>query len=341
MNCPNCNQIIDNGASFCGNCGFSVYTNPVAPPPQPITYAPPPTVVQPAAMTSPVSQPGAAPNPNNVAASVTPLNPVQPPMQPTYNQIGSVNVANMQPAYALPQPLNSLSRKGETKATVGIIAAVLGLPGALIPIIGLALGITGLVIGTTSRHIKKGLSTATIIVSILAILLSLAAWTYNFTHDPRIKHLSQSTVTKDISTPCYTFKISEDMHVKDTAVGCEFEAMDGESEELSTIVYSIKSVSDSSINASNFESVTTKAAPTFVKAASSQDITFTLSSEKSTTFAGKQAYLIAAKSDRGTQVELVVVLNNAPNGDNIFIIAVGGLSKSTNLSELEKNFTWK
>lgn len=69
---------------------------------------------------------------------------------------------------------------GGTKALLSLLFGLAGLVGALfMALIGLALGLAGLTMGTMSRSsTKRGLSTAGLIVSSLAILASLAVWAY-------------------------------------------------------------------------------------------------------------------------------------------------------------------
>ena len=79
MNCPKCNQPVDDGATFCGNCGQPIQASPT---PQPETspdqnnVAPavttPPVPATPPVTSSPVAQVlNTEPTPGTVTASTT------------------------------------------------------------------------------------------------------------------------------------------------------------------------------------------------------------------------------------------------------------------------------
>lgn len=344
MNCPNCGQPIDPGASFCGNCGQStipvpttqpqsVTVNPQAVMPDQVPNPLPPTSIN-AYPTVPLPAP-VGPIPTSPATN-SPQVIANQPITP----IVGMPMGSPQPAYALPQQQTAQSHRGETKAIIGLVVAVLGIPGSLIPILGLALGVTGLVIGTMSRRIKRGIGTASIVIGIIAILLSLGLWTYAIVNYGNGKKIKQSSVTQDLLTPCYSAKLSTTFHIDNASGSCKLNAYDGATRETSTSVYSINGVNDGTLNESNFEEWAQKSAPDIISAASTQDRKYTLTSQKSGMFAGKQAHIIIAESNQNTQVQMDIILYNAPNGDNIFIVASGGTGKA-DMPALEKNFSWK
>ena len=196
MNCPKCNQPVQEGAEFCGNCGQAL---------TPTTAPAPDATGQQAQMAQVLATP------------------------PTANTTPNLTVA--QPATVVAPAAAAVtavpgSHPGETKAIVGLVLACLAIPAAFIPILGLALGITGLVLGTISRqYYKKTLSLLAIIFGGLAIVLSLASWVYAVVHDPSSsnpnsrpaivsnndQNQSSSNLASDslqnISTACYSFSV--------------------------------------------------------------------------------------------------------------------------------------
>lgn len=174
MNCPKCNQTVEAGATFCGNCG------------QPLLVAPA------------AAQPAAAPVASSTLAAPT---AVQPPVP----QLAQAPV---------PQPVTApVARpKGNGKAIVGLVIGVIAVPSALIPLFGLPLGIIGLILGTTSRKVpKKILSTLAIVFSVLAIVGSFAAAAYNVqkgqSGSTNYNLSSSSNDSAKITTPCYSVTV--------------------------------------------------------------------------------------------------------------------------------------
>ena len=125
MNCLNCQQPLEAGAAFCGNCGQAVAANTVA-------------------------------------------------------------------ASTASAPAKAVQRRGEKRALLAVLFGVAGIAGGLfIPLLGLVLGVAGLVMGTLSHSgSRRGLSTAGLFLSGLALLVSLATWTYAVQHDPGLNQSS-------------------------------------------------------------------------------------------------------------------------------------------------------
>ncbi|MCA9327268.1 zinc-ribbon domain-containing protein [Candidatus Saccharibacteria bacterium] len=140
MNCTNCGQPLDNGAAFCGNCGQQVAQAAVAP---------------------------AAPNPVN-----------QQMPQPTAPQPGPMpsQPAGGLPAYAIP------AQQAQTKKpTLSLVFGILSLVLSIIPIFGLITATTAIVLSNKAKKLApgSGLATAGLVLGIIGIVLSLAAWGYN------------------------------------------------------------------------------------------------------------------------------------------------------------------
>jgi len=65
--------------------------------------------------------------------------------------------------------------KGRGKAIVALVLGIIAIPGAIIPIIGLPIGIVGLIMGILGRKSsRKGIAIAGIVLSAIALLLSVA-----------------------------------------------------------------------------------------------------------------------------------------------------------------------
>jgi len=332
MNCQNCNEVIEAGAAFCGNCGQpfrSATVMPPAPPPNPaasITNIP--VAVSPIAQVW-QNQPAIAENPQ----------PLNGPFAAAAEGV---------PGYALATPAQ---HTGEQKALLALLFGVAGIVGALfMAIIGLALGIAGLVMGTMSRSgTKRGLSTAGLFISSLAILASLAVWTYAIKHDPALQQsASQPTshnVTapavsaSDLSTPCYSAGFVDKLNVSNSPNSCDMNAFNGSSLDTSTNAYKVYADQSSAANTNNFTSI--------VKPALEKDVKdslpgFIVDREQAAQFAGSPAYIINT-SDNAQGVALVeaAVLHPIGNGENIFILVHAAAGRTTDLSTLEAQWQWK
>jgi len=168
MNCTACGNEINPTDKFCGGCGASIA--------QPATNQPASATV---AAPTPVQ-----PTPNPVApAPQASTQQTSQSMQASYQQIANMPATPMPtqiagagaPAQAIPA-----AHGGETKAIVGFVLSILGVIGSLIPILGLILGITAVVLGSLSRKSnKRGLATASLVIGIVAIVLSLLLFIIN------------------------------------------------------------------------------------------------------------------------------------------------------------------
>ena len=173
MNCPNCSQIVEQGAAFCGNCG------------QPIA-------------------------PADTSTNSTGTHSAHVLAHQSESGIGNGQfaAAGNVPSYAIAQPLQHV---GETKAVMSLLFGALGIVGALLmALVGLVLGIAGLVFGTMSRNtMHRRISSAGIVLSTIAIVTSLGVWVYalhrqsELAAKPPVK-TADVTAADSLSTPCYT-----------------------------------------------------------------------------------------------------------------------------------------
>jgi hypothetical protein len=112
---------------------------------------------------------------NTQANPYAPAQPVQ--QQPTYTY------QQQQPGYQ-PQVPGAVAGGKDQKglAIAGLICACVGIPaGLFIPLIGLACGILGVIFGIKGRKSSKAaIGTASLIVGIVALVASCAAWAVYF-----------------------------------------------------------------------------------------------------------------------------------------------------------------
>src|SRR5665213_771868 len=320
MICSNCHQPTDDGAVFCGNCGQPLQAPAAAQPPSPIAQ---------------------------VMNNQPPPGNLQPPKLPAV-ATGTSGTATSLPAYALAKPGQ---HSGETKALLSVILGVAGIVGALFFIpMGLAFGIAGLVMGTMSHSSsKRGLSTAGLVFSSLAILVSLGFWTYAVRHDPRFSQTNSSkaasgvtapaAAASSISTPCYTADFVNELNVSNNADSCDMNAYNGKTIDSSSNVYKVYADTSQIVTAQTFTGV--------FKAALEKDVKsnlpgFTIDSEQSATFAGSPAYIINT-SEKSQDVAVVeaAVLHPVGSGENVFILVHAVNGQTADLTTLEAQWQWK
>ena len=309
MNCPRCANPVDNGAAFCGNCG-----QPLAPPTQP--------AAAPMQPTNPAAPPQFVPAPN-VAIPGPQTQPV-----PTYAATNAVQQAH------------------DTKSLLSVIFGAIAIPGALIPFIGLVLGVVGLVLGTLSRRAsKKTLSTVGIVLSIVAILLSLGSWAYFISKQKDTKsknnasgESSETVATELIQTPCYSITFAQTMNT-DTNPNdnCDVRAYDKGSMEDSSDVYKVYGNQVASVTEANFYGV--------AKTALEKDVAatlpgFSIKSQNAGRFAGSPAYFVYTTDGKVAVVE-AAVFKKVDAGYNVFSLVHAVPGTTTDLKSLEAQWQWK
>lgn len=246
------------------------------------------------------------------------------------------------PNYAVATPAQ---HRGEIRAVLSLLLGVSGIAGAAFrPIIGLAVGVIGLVLATMTRHsVRRGFSTAGLVLSSLAIVAGLAGWTYIIGHSKQTEALQQSsqptTVTADISTPCYSANLVDRLNVVQANNTCNSSAFNGQTLDLSTNAYKVYANKVELTNVSSFTSL--------AKTAIEKDIktnlpTFTIQDERVSGFAGSPAYTVTAvNTSENVSVVEAAVYHPVKVGDTVFIMVHAVNNGSADLKILESQWQWK
>lgn len=304
--CPNCNEPVEVGAAFCGNCGYKLTTSP-----------------QPQAVTSSVYSNGPATDPKS-------------------SYPNTFAAANM-PAYAI--PLNHHKQHWGAMALalgiLGIGASVL-IP---ILGIGLGIsGIVLVTLSYQLTH--KRLRYASIAVSVLAILVGIGFWVNAVAHDPRLNLNNQPAATTNgtakisVQTPCYSLSFNTVLNVNNANGSCTLNAYNGTSLDDSSNVYKVMATA-TALTSSSFTSFSKQA----IESDFSKNLpNFVITKQASTTFAGSPAYYIQASdtSDNAAIIEeTVLLIDNVPsNGDNFFDIIHAINGTTVDLSAIEPGWQW-
>ena len=311
MNCPNCNQIVEDGAAFCGNCGHQLN----------------------------VHAPDGKPVGSHIAQVLAHQHEEGATNFPGQTLATEGNVPN----YAIATPSQ---HAGETKAVLAVVAGIAGIIGALFaPLMGIVLGVLGLIFGTLSfNSMHRRLSTVGIIFASLAVITSLGMWVYiiNKQHTPQSISSSKAidaVQAADVNTPCYATGFIETLNVSNTKNSCDMNAYNGQTLESSTKAYKVYS--------SQIAAVDLEAFNEFAKKAVQKDIStnlagFTVESEGLTNFAGSPAY-IAKTVDKSTGVAVTeaVVMHQVQAGSNIFVLVQASSKGGADMSTLEAQWQWK
>lgn len=173
MNCSSCNQPLNEGATFCGNCGAQVFSAQQVAAPQPVRIAQPQT-----------PQPQQVPLPVQTAAEPQPQQMQQQFVQSAVNVLQAPAIAPTapQPAYAMPagpqyapQQLGAPARQGGGKAIAALVLGILCILFALlIPIMGLILAVLAIIFGSlTIKTNMRGFALTGLIAGSAGILLSI------------------------------------------------------------------------------------------------------------------------------------------------------------------------
>jgi hypothetical protein len=346
MNCSNCGQPIEAGASFCGNCG------------QPI--------LQQAQATIAIPNPGTA---TAVGQATTALQPGVPPSPPpsTISQVysnqstanpqvalgvpgGFVPIApNGVPAYAVPV---ASRQNGELKAAMSLVVGMLGMVATVfIPLIGILLAVSGIVLATMSRQtVKRGMGTLGLILSIMALIAGLASWAYVISHDSQASQKVATTnkttpiptdtptsAERGISTPCYKVSFGNTFNVQNNSGSCNMNAFNGPTLNDSSNAYKIYATA-ATVTTSNFE---TLAKPAIERDIASSLPDFTIYNEHVGAFANSPAYFVGAKDPDGITVEEAAVLHVTSNGDNFFVFVHAVVKGSNDLNTLQGSWKWQ
>ncbi len=356
--CPNCKQVLEPGAQFCGNCGQTIAATTQSPPVVSSTVEPSQAIVspaQPVVEAQPiVTAPTPAPNPSPIAQVYqNPPMPPQPPqpMQPMMpnNLAPSMPMQSSIPAYAIPN-----STSNDHRAAIGLIMGIIGVVvSLLIPIIGIILGIAGIVLASIYKGRSNGLKIAAIILSSLAILVAIGTFVYNLNY---LKNHSASSLspnsskssssgTTSVNNSCYKFAIQGVFNTsKDTSLAgnsdCSVDAYNASSFTTSNNVYKFISISVPGLTDANFEPIIKQAVNDDAKVNLKN---YTIVSSADTIFSTSKAYtLVAHNSSSNISILEEAVFHNTSSGNNNIILIVHAIngSSSVSLSDVEKTWTW-
>ncbi len=250
------------------------------------------------------------------------------------------------PNYALATPAQ---HEGETKALLSLVFGIIGVMGAaIIPLLGLISGIAGIVMGSMSRSSnKRGMSTAGLIISGLAILAGLASWAHTLASDPALHHKtvrgsspsSLAVAAADLSTPCYSVGFVDTLNVNHGSGSCDMSAYSGNTLESSTNAYKVYASQSRIADANTFGEIAKRAIDKDIKNSLPG---FSVDTEQAALFAGSPAYL-AHVSDKAHGVAVVeaAVFHKTASGNDIFILVHANTGKTANLTILETQWQWK
>lgn len=253
-------------------------------------------------------------------------------------------------AYELPSYAvgTAAMHTGEIRATMSVIVGAVGVVGAIMPLVGLALGITGIVLGTLTRRLHKKVSTIGIIVSVIAVLISLATWTYIIVtqadakqaNDPVKRGVANAAAPANgVTTACYTASFSGQLNVSTTDNSCDMQAYDGSTLDTSSSAYKIYGYQQPSLNKANFMG--------FAKEALEKDVAnnlpeYTIGAESVGQFAGRPAYFVnAVNKQSGVAYIEAAVLRSDSASNNVFVFVHATLGTKTNLDTIEADWQWK
>lgn len=312
MECPTCGQPTEETAAFCGNCG------------QPLA-----------------------------AGSMAKAYDWQSGREsPRGSRVARAALANADgiPLYAITAPGE---HRGEVKAVLSVALGVIGLVGALfVAAAGLVAGITGLVLATMARGVHKSrvLSTVGLSLSCLAILCSLATWSYVVSHARETKAAQEVAARQrdpvndpvpanSVTTPCYSTGFSTELNIATADNGCDMQAFDGKSIDTSSTAYKVYAYTQPSMTSTSFAGI--------AKSALEQDVRknlpgFTLDSENVGQFAGSPAYTVYA-SDKTHEVAYVeaAVLHQTGGSANLFVFVHAVAGDKADLNGIEAEWLWR
>ena len=304
MNCPRCNQPIENGASFCGNCGQAL------------------TQIGQVMQNQQQSQP----------QSNVPL-PSHPAMAaPTGQAV---------PNYAIATPAQS---RGEMKAVLSVLFGTVGIIGGIImPVIGFVFCFAGFVLATLAWNTqRRSLSIAGLILSLLALTASVGMTAYVWQQKENRSSVGSSATangTMSVSTPCYSAGFGSQLNVDNSENSCDMAAFNRETFATSTEGYKVYSQSSQVINESNVAEYGKTAIEKDLQASMPGSQT---EYSKSIRFAGSPGYAVKIKAanDNISLIE-AVVFHKTNGGKNVFIIVHADTAVSADLDKLERDWQWK
>ncbi len=342
MQCPQCQQTVDPGAMFCGNCGFQLAAaanNPGQTSGTPLSLSP--AAPQPAQLSGQPA-PSVAPLPE-----ITPVDPGQvapPAPQPVFQQ-PALPANPVQQLVGPPSPsYGGLQTPTDHsgKAIASFVLSILGLPGSLIPIVGIIFAILAIVFGTMSLHsARKVFAKIGIGIGIFVLLVSVFFWV-NYTQDILKEKQngtsgtssSDSRLQQAVTTPCYTTKVPAAMKITQTEGSCTFLAVSANSGEQQQV----KVLQVPELTAANLATAATADAQNVVGAIPGGSIT----KQSAATFAGSPAYEIEVKATDGSAGTISYVYDTTTQGNLVIVLHTQAKAATNNydLSAIESNWAW-
>jgi hypothetical protein len=301
MNCPHCAEAVEPGALYCGNCGQKLALPPSLPP-----------------AADPTATPATA---------------------------GDI------PRYAL---VNPIKQKAESTTMVGLILSVLSVPAAIVPFLGAALAVGGMVTATAARGslAKKAMSNVAVAFASVGIIVAVGAYIYNINQYNKQQLASQTlnrqAVTTDqatqatgpgtsLDTPCYSASLPVANNTNNVAGSCTTQAFNAATMVASSDAYNLQAVTQNDLTAETLPTVGKEVAGNYL---ASSLPGFTVTTQKTATFAGSPAYYINAKNDRHISIALAIVVRRVAHGENVFVL-VHAVEGQADLASLEQSWQWK
>lgn len=305
MNCLRCQQPIENGASFCGNCGQAL------------------------------SQIGQVMQNQQVAAQQAPT--AHLPNRPAMASPGGQAV----PTYAIATPAQS---KGEMKAVLSIIFGLLGVAGGLIiPLVGFIFCFTGFVLATLAWNSpRRSLSIIGLVLSLVALTSSVGMTAYvwqNKTNKSSMGSSATASGSLSVSTPCYSAGFGSQLNVDNTEDSCDMAAFNKDTFANSTEGYKVYAQSSQVVNEANVAEFGKSAIEKDLQTNLSGYKTV---SSDAIRFAGSPGYAVKAENPKdGISIVEAVVFHETDNGKNLFVIVHADSLVKADLAKLEKDWRWK
>ncbi len=304
--CPNCNQSVEDGAVYCGNCGSKLSAEQASP--------------------STVSQ---------VYANST---------QQTLNTTLATSLASGPniPAYAVPHhhkqhwAVMALAF-GLFGIGVGVLVPILGLALGLCGIV---------IITSSLRITHGWLKPAAITISALAIAAGIGFMVNNVTHHQAAQTAnkvgtSNGVASINVNTPCYSLTFATELNVNNSKGSCSINAYDGTTFQSSSNVYKVLGNVSSTVDSANFESYSKQAInQDIVKNLPA----FSVAKQAANVFDGSPAYYVEAydSTDNAAMIEETILHNDATNlnKDNFFVIVHATNGSNVNLDALQSSWQW-
>jgi hypothetical protein len=229
---------------------------------------------------------------------------------------------------------------------LSVLLGLMGIAGAVfMALLGLAFGLAGLVVGTLSHHVsRRKMSAVGIGLSSLAIVVGLGVWTYAVNKEAHSHHKltdanSATSVSANISTPCYSLGLFDQLNVKSSPDSCDIVAFNGPTINASTNAYKVYAHKSNIATAAEFVDQAKQAIEKDVQVSLPA---FKIDNEGVATFAASPAYEVTV-SDKARNISIVeaAVLHKVTTGENVFILVHATSGQKADLQIMESQWQWK